>query len=247
GSHMLEADLELERAADVRWEEQAEISGSSPILSITISEDGSMSIKNEEEEQTLGGGGSGGGGAGVLWDVPSPPPVGKAELEDGAYRIKQKGILGYSQIGAGVYKEGTFHTMWHVTRGAVLMHKGKRIEPSWADVKKDLISYGGGWKLEGEWKEGEEVQVLALEPGKNPRAVQTKPGLFKTNTGTIGAVSLDFSPGTSGSPIVDKKGKVVGLYGNGVVTRSGAYVSAIANTEKSIEDNPEIEDDIFRK
>nr|2FOM_A Chain A, polyprotein [dengue virus type 2] len=62
GSHMLEADLELERAADVRWEEQAEISGSSPILSITISEDGSMSIKNEEEEQTLGGGGSGGGG-----------------------------------------------------------------------------------------------------------------------------------------------------------------------------------------
>lgn len=171
--------------------------------------------------------------AGVLWDVPSPPPVGKAELEDGAYRIKQKGILGYSQIGAGVYKEGTFHTMWHVTRGAVLMHKGKRIEPSWADVKKDLISYGGGWKLEGEWKEGEEVQVLALEPGKNPRAVQTKPGLFKTNTGTIGAVSLDFSPGTSGSPIVDKKGKVVGLYGNGVVTRSGAYVSAIAQTEKS--------------
>nr|ANS59173.1 polyprotein [dengue virus type 2] len=267
------ADLELERAADVRWEEQAEISGSSPILSITISEDGSMSIKNEEEEQTLTILIRTGllvisglfpvsipitaaawylwevkkQRAGVLWDVPSPPPVGKAELEDGAYRIKQKGILGYSQIGAGVYKEGTFHTMWHVTRGAVLMHKGKRIEPSWADVKKDLISYGGGWKLEGEWKEGEEVQVLALEPGKNPRAVQTKPGLFKTNTGTIGAVSLDFSPGTSGSPIVDKKGKVVGLYGNGVVTRSGTYVSAIAQTEKSIEDNPEIEDDIFRK
>nr|QGW05376.1 polyprotein [dengue virus type 2] len=267
------ADLELERAADVKWEDQAEISGSSPILSITISEDGSMSIKNEEEEQTLTILIRTGllvisgvfpvsipitaaawylwevkkQRAGVLWDVPSPPPVGKAELEDGAYRIKQRGILGYSQIGAGVYKEGTFHTMWHVTRGAVLMHRGKRIEPSWADVKKDLISYGGGWKLEGEWKEGEEVQVLALEPGKNPRAVQTKPGIFKTNTGTIGAVSLDFSPGTSGSPIVDRKGKVVGLYGNGVVTRSGAYVSAIAQTEKSIEDNPEIEDDIFRK
>nr|ADU76233.1 polyprotein [dengue virus type 2] len=266
------ADLELERAADVKWEDQAEISGSSPILSITISEDGSMSIKNEEEEQTLTILIRTGllvisgvfpvsipitaaawylwevkkQRAGVLWDVPSPPPVEKAELEDGAYRIKQRGILGYSQIGAGVYKEGTFHTMWHVTRGAVLMHRGKRIEPSWADVKKDLISYGGGWKLEGEWKEGEEVQVLALEPGKNPRAVQTKPGIFKTNTGTIGAVSLDF-PGTSGSPIVDRKGKVVGLYGNGVVTRSGAYVSAIAQTEKSIEDNPEIEDDIFRK
>ncbi|PCP91411.1 hypothetical protein CP998_25790, partial [Enterobacter hormaechei] len=98
--------------------------------------------------------------------------------------------------------------MWHVTRGAVLMHKGKRIGPSWADVRKDLISYGGGWKLEGEWKEGEEVQVLALEPGKNPRAVQTKPGLSKTNTGTIGAVSLDFSPGTSGSPIVDQQGRM---------------------------------------
>nr|ANY58849.1 polyprotein [dengue virus type 2]ART85716.1 polyprotein [dengue virus type 2] len=267
------ADLELEKSADIKWNDDAEISGSSPIINVAVSEDGSMSIKDEEEENTLTilirTGLLAISGmypmaipataavwyfwearkqrAGVLWDVPSPPPTGKAELEEGAYRIKQRGIFGYSQIGAGVYKEGTFHTMWHVTRGSVLMCKGKRLEPSWADVKKDLISYGGGWRLDGEWTEGEEVQVLALEPGKNPRAVQTKPGMFKTDTGRIGAVSLDFAPGTSGSPIIDKKGKVIGLYGNGVVMKSGAYVSSIAQTEKREDEIPEIEDDIFRK
>nr|3L6P_A Chain A, fusion protein of nonstructural protein 2B and nonstructural protein 3 [synthetic construct] len=236
GAHM--ADLSLEKAAEVSWEEEAEHSGASHNILVEVQDDGTMKIKDEERDDTLGGGGSGGGGSGVLWDTPSP----------GIYRILQRGLLGRSQVGVGVFQEGVFHTMWHVTRGAVLMYQGKRLEPSWASVKKDLISYGGGWRFQGSWNAGEEVQVIAVEPGKNPKNVQTAPGTFKTPEGEVGAIALDFKPGTSGSPIVNREGKIVGLYGNGVVTTSGTYVSAIAQAKASQEGPlPEIEDEVFRK
>nr|QTX93350.1 polyprotein [dengue virus type 3] len=268
------ADLTVEKAADVTWEEEAEQTGVSHNLMITVDDDGTMRIKDDETEniltvliktallivsgifpysipatllvwhtwqkQTQR--------SGVLWDVPSPPETQKAELEEGVYRIKQQGIFGKTQVGVGVQKEGVFHTMWHVTRGAVLTHNGKRLEPNWASVKKDLISYGGGWRLSAQWQKGEEVQVIAVEPGKNPKNFQTMPGIFQTTTGEIGAIALDFKPGTSGSPIINREGKVVGLYGNGVVTKNGGYVSGIAQTNAEPDGpTPELEEEMFKK
>lgn len=62
------------------------------------------------------------------------------------------------------------------------------------------------------------------------------------------AYSTGQSTSTSGSPIVNREGKIVGLYGNGVVTTSGTYVSAIAQAKASQEGPlPEIEDEVFRK
>nr|UVK35469.1 polyprotein [dengue virus type 1] len=268
------ADLSLERAAEVSWEEEAEHSGASHNILVEVQDDGTMKIKDEERDDTLTIllkatllAVSGvypmsipatlfvwyfwqkkKQRSGVLWDTPSPPEVERAVLDDGIYRILQRGLLGRSQVGVGVFQDGVFHTMWHVTRGAVLMYQGKRLEPSWASVKKDLISYGGGWRFQGSWNIGEEVQVIAVEPGKNPKNVQTMPGTFKTPEGAVGAIALDFKPGTSGSPIVNREGKIVGLYGNGVVTTSGTYVSAIAQAKASQEGPlPEIEDEVFKK
>nr|7VMV_B Chain B, Core protein [dengue virus type 4]7VMV_D Chain D, Core protein [dengue virus type 4]7VMV_F Chain F, Core protein [dengue virus type 4]7VMV_H Chain H, Core protein [dengue virus type 4] len=181
--------------------------------------------------------------SGALWDVPSPAATQKATLSEGVYRIMQRGLFGKTQVGVGIHMAGVFHTMWHVTRGSVICHETGRLEPSWADVRNDMISYGGGWRLGDKWDKEEDVQVLAIEPGKNPKHVQTKPGLFKTLTGEIGAVTLDFKPGTSGSPIINKKGKVIGLYGNGVVTKSGDYVSAITQAERIGEPDYEVDED----
>nr|QVJ82483.1 polyprotein [dengue virus type 4]UDI89625.1 polyprotein [dengue virus type 4] len=267
------ADLSLEKAADIKWDDLADVTGSSPVIDVKQDEDGSFSIRDVEEVNTftllvkLGLITLSGlypisipatmtlwylwqtktQRSGALWDVPSPTPTQKATLETGVYRIMQRGLFGRSQVGVGVQMEGVFHTMWHVTRGSVITCNNGRLEPSWADVRNDMISYGGGWRLADKWDKEEEVQVLAVEPGKNPKHVQTKPGLFKTLTGEIGAVSLDFKPGTSGSPIINKKGKVIGLYGNGVVTKTGDYVSAITQADKTGEADYEVEEDIFRK
>nr|UXX63138.1 polyprotein [dengue virus type 4] len=267
------ADLSLEKAANVQWDEMADITGSSPIIEVKQDEDGSFSIRDVEETNmitllvklaliTVSGlyplaipvtmalwyiWQVKTQRSGALWDVPSPAATQKATLSEGVYRIMQRGFFGKTQVGVGIHMEGVFHTMWHVTRGSVICHETGRLEPSWADVRNDMISYGGGWRLGDKWDKEEDVQVLAIEPGKNPKHVQTKPGLFKTLTGEIGAVTLDFKPGTSGSPIINKKGKVIGLYGNGVVTKSGDYVSAITQAERIGEPDYEVDEDIFRK
>nr|5YVV_A Chain A, Genome polyprotein [dengue virus type 4] len=56
------ADLSLEKAANVQWDEMADITGSSPIIEVKQDEDGSFSIRDVEETNMIGGGGSGGGG-----------------------------------------------------------------------------------------------------------------------------------------------------------------------------------------
>nr|YP_009256192.1 polyprotein [Edge Hill virus]C8XPB2.1 RecName: Full=Genome polyprotein; Contains: RecName: Full=Capsid protein C; AltName: Full=Core protein; Contains: RecName: Full=Protein prM; Contains: RecName: Full=Peptide pr; Contains: RecName: Full=Small envelope protein M; AltName: Full=Matrix protein; Contains: RecName: Full=Envelope protein E; Contains: RecName: Full=Non-structural protein 1; Short=NS1; Contains: RecName: Full=Non-structural protein 2A; Short=NS2A; Contains: RecName: Full=Non-structur len=247
--------LTLKRVGDITWEEEAVHSGSSTRYDVTLNEAGEFKLVHEEPvvwshvvflvvaliaasvhpialvvvtiiwtygKKHLRGG--------VLWDIPIAPPVEEAEpLEDGVYAILQSGLMGKAQAGVGVAQEGVFHTMWHVTRGGFLMVGGKRLTPHWASVKRDLICYGGNWKLDGKWDGVEEVQLIAVAPGKAPTNVQTKPGVFRMADGTeIGAVALDYPSGTSGSPIVNEKGQVIGLYGNGIVIGGSGYVSSIA-------------------
>ncbi|AAV34157.1 flavivirus polyprotein [Kokobera virus] len=267
-------DLSIKKVEDVKWSDEAEVTGESVSYHVSLDVRGDPTLTEDSgpglEKVLLKVGLMAISGiypvaipfalgawfflekrckrAGALWDIPSPREAKPAKVEDGVYRIFSRKLFGESQIGAGVMVKGTFHTMWHVTRGAVLKAGEGLLEPAWADVRKDLICYGGNWKLEEHWDGNEEVQLIALEPGKKVRHIQTKPGIFKTSEGEIGALDLDCMAGTSGSPIVNKNGEVVGLYGNGVLIKGDRYVSAISQKENvGQEDGAEIEDNWFRK
>lgn len=154
-------------------------------------------------------------------------------LEDGVYRVLSPGhFWGFRQAGAGVVVQGVLHTMFHVTRGAVITTEDGYFVPGDADPGRDLITYGGGWKIGAKWTRGEEVQLVAASPGNPVRNIATRPGVFTlTNGEKLGAVNIDCPAGTSGSPIVNDAGQVIGLYGNGIITTEGSYVSAISSKE----------------
>nr|YP_009344969.1 polyprotein [Jugra virus]ABI54482.1 polyprotein [Jugra virus] len=255
--------LEISKVGETTWSDEAAVSGEAKRMDVSLNDAGEFKLLNETPVAWLNvmflvlailasslhplalvavlvswSGWKKSKRSGVLWDVPIAPKVETAEfLEDGIYKVTQSGLCGTSQVGVGVVKDNVFHTMWHVTRGSFLTHKGKRLTPSWASVQKDLISYGGSWKLDGAWNGADEVQLIAVQPGKGVSNIQTKPGVFVLPDGKeIGAVLLDFPSGTSGSPIIDRQGNVLGLYGNGVVLESGGYASAISQTEASLPD-----------
>nr|WAB23640.1 polyprotein [Dakar bat virus] len=153
------------------------------------------------------------------------------ELMEGVYRIFAQGFFGKKQVGVGIWKLNTFHTMWHVTRGCTIIVGGRKMSPYWANVTEDLIAYNGGWKLGDQWN-GEEVQVHAFTPDGKIVTTQLLPGNMVLETGeNLGLIPLDFPPGSSGSPIIGKNGSVVGLYGNGVI-HGDVYCSSIAQTKE---------------
>nr|YP_009513190.1 polyprotein [Royal Farm virus]ABB90673.1 polyprotein [Royal Farm virus] len=157
------------------------------------------------------------------------------EVKEGVYRIFRPGLLwGHNQIGVGYGKQGVLHTMWHVTRGAAIRIGDGVCGPHWADVREDVVSYGGPWHLASRWK-GEVVQLHAFPPGRAHEVHQCQPGRLKLENGKcIGAIPIDMPKGTSGSPILNVDGDVVGLYGNGLRTND-TYVSGISqgSAEKS--------------
>nr|ADQ00968.1 polyprotein [Tick-borne encephalitis virus] len=153
------------------------------------------------------------------------------EVKDGVYRIFSPGLFwGQNQVGVGYGSKGVLHTMWHVTRGAALSIDDAVAGTYWADVREDVVCYGGAWSLEEKWK-GETVQVHAFPPGKAHEVHQCQPGELILDTGRkLGAIPIDLVKGTSGSPILNAQGVVVGLYGNGLKTNE-TYVSSIAQGE----------------
>nr|AOO19565.1 polyprotein [Zika virus] len=254
-------DMYIERAGDITWEKDAEVTGNSPRLDVALDESGDFSLVEDDGPpmreiilkvvlMTICGMNpiaipfaagawyvyvKTGKRSGALWDVPAPKEVKKGETTDGVYRVMTRRLLGSTQVGVGVMQEGVFHTMWHVTKGSALRSGEGRLDPYWGDVKQDLVSYCGPWKLDAAWDGHSEVQLLAVPPGERARNIQTLPGIFKTKDGDIGAVALDYPAGTSGSPILDKCGRVIGLYGNGVVIKNGSYVSAITQGRREEE------------
>nr|WOE87815.1 polyprotein [Japanese encephalitis virus] len=258
-------DMWLDRAADISWEMEAAITGSSRRLDVKLDDDGDFHLIDDPGvpwkvwllrmsciglaaltpwaivpaafgywltlKTTKRGG--------VFWDTPSPKPCLKGDTTTGVYRIMARGILGTYQAGVGVMYENVFHTLWHTTRGAAIMSGEGKLTPYWGSVKEDRISYGGPWRFDRKWNGTDDVQVIVVEPGKPAVNIQTKPGVFRTPFGEVGAVSLDYPRGTSGSPILDSNGDIIGLYGNGVELGDGSYVSAIVQGDRQEEPVPD--------
>lgn len=269
------ADVYLEKAGEISWSEDAKISGSSPRIDVCVTENGDFKLRHEGEAtwtrncilaaclivagvHPLGipvaglmwfGYVKANRRGTVLWDIPSPQTNAAPTVEDGCYRVMSKRLLGSTQLGVGIMLDSTFHTMWHITRGASIVSGEGRLDPYWADVKEDLVCYGGPWKIRNMWDGMSEVQLIAVPPKENPVNVQTMPGKFVVaNGGEIGAVVLDYPPGTSGSPIVDQQGNVIGLYGNGVMINDQTYASAIAQAPVEAARTPTwFSEDMLRK
>ncbi|ATN29922.1 polyprotein [Long Pine Key virus] len=268
-------DVYIEKAGDMTWIEEAQVTGSSPRVDVKLDDNGDFRLRHECEDSwrktivtsvcllisglhPLGVPVAGvlwfsltksNRRGGILWDIPSPKVTPAGGTETGVYRIMSRKILGSAQVGVGVMYENVFHTMWHITRGASVTSGDGRLDPYWADVREDLISYGGPWKLNGSWDGTSEVQLIAVAPGKVPHNVQTKPGFFKlTNGKEIGSVTLDYPRGTSGSPIIGKDGKIVGLYGNGLMLNENTYASSISQTAPRPYETPTVvRDDMLNK
>nr|NP_740264.1 non-structural protein 3 [Modoc virus] len=164
----------------------------------------------------------------------------EGDLLEGVYRITAASIFGRKQVGIGVLKEGVFHTMWHVTRGSALRVRGRVLAPEWASVEEDLVAYNGTWKLNKKW-DGGEVQLHAYTPDGKIIKTQVLPGKMElAGGGSMGLIPLDFPPGSSGSPVINANGEVVGLYGNGVL-HGDTYCSSIAQTTKELPvDKPKV-------
>nr|WGG62775.1 polyprotein [Trionyx sinensis flavivirus] len=267
-------DLKLEYAGRVEWSSEAPITGKSPRLDVKINENGDMDLLREGQVSFEGhvvmvvlllltslhpGFMPFTCGAwylykktkrrsGALWDIPSPRRLQPCKKEAGIYRVMKETMFGNKQAGVGIMENGVFHTMWHVTQGASLRMMDDRLDPTWANVKDDLICYGGKWQFKQHWDGEEELQVIAVAPKKNPENVQTKPGIFVCGERNIGALALDYPEGTSGSPIIDKLGRVVGLYGNGVIVGGNDFVSAISQkTHEEEEEMEVVSEDAFKK
>nr|AUS91146.1 polyprotein [Barkedji virus]AUS91147.1 polyprotein [Barkedji virus] len=265
-------DLVLERAGDVTWSAGAARSGSEVRLDIQRNAGGDLDIINRPdmtiaenllETATMIVNGflpgliplmktmfaeKGTQKAGAMWDVPTPPPAMVAGKEDGVYRIIRTAWFGRSQAGVGVMKDKVFHAMWHCTLGSSVVIDGERMNPAWASVRDDLICYGGSWKLGATWDGTSEVQLLAVPPGGPAENVQTLPGIFNIDGESKGAVCLTYPRGTSGSPVINSKGEVIGLYGNGIVLGEN-FVSVISQADEKDVDSSEydVDDDMFRK
>ncbi|AIV98055.1 polyprotein [Paraiso Escondido virus] len=260
--------LQIEKVAEISWSSEAEISGTSERYDVALNENGEFKLTSGVETpwkhvvimagllviSSIHWVGMIAGmigwfflerskrRAGILWDIPvsTESPISE-QLEDGVYAIKQRGLLGNNQKGVGVVIDGVLHTMWHVTRGAYIKTSTGVLQPKWASVKEDLVSYGGSWKLGTHWNGEDEVQLIAVQPGKRAKNIQTTPSKFVTNDGKeIGAIGLDFPSGTSGSPIIDKNGNVLGLYGNGILVGEWDYVSAISQATEPMEEKEPI-------
>ncbi|AQU42772.1 polyprotein [Menghai flavivirus] len=146
-----------------------------------------------------------------------------SDLADGVYRVKAKGVAIDRQRGAGVVRNGTFHTLWHVTKGDVVHWRGKAVSAHSGNVTKDVLAYGGTWNLP-EPDVSQEVDIMACCPDGTVEYHKYKPGILMLDGLKTPYISKDFGHGSSGSPFF-QDGVPVGLYGYGFV---------FANTYRSI-------------
>ncbi|CAB3361341.1 Hypothetical predicted protein, partial [Cloeon dipterum] len=144
---------------------------------------------------------------------------------DGLYRIMSNGLFRSEQVGVGYMEKGVFVTGLHVTKLHPLILGGRRVVYHSMNAFKDVVTYGGVIHM----SQGipSTVNLQALPPQRKLQVGMYEVGHVNTSEGkVIHYISIDFPPGTSGSPMFTPDGKYIGPYGNGLYV-SGRYCSII--------------------
>nr|BCD89698.1 polyprotein [Tabanus rufidens flavivirus] len=137
----------------------------------------------------------------------------KRQLENGIYRIMIATIFGTKQKGVGIMKDNVFHTLYHVTAGAPVSIGDDSVLPYYSHTSRDIISYGGNWKFP--FKKVDYAQLITIRPNGEMARQSFQPGKIMVDGMEQQYMLIDEPVGTSGSPIIDIDGNVIGLYGLG--------------------------------
>ncbi len=157
-------------------------------------------------------------------------------LPDGVFRIVQRYPGGVTQVGAGVAFQGVFHTCYHVTRGSAVAWRGHNVRPTNGSVIEDTITYGGQWQIP--YVPTAQVVVQALVPGSTVVLEKFNAGNLLLSGIEEKYVQRDYGVGSSGSPIYNEDGLLLGLYGNGFY-RDGLYHSIVVHSQSMALDSAE--------
>nr|YP_009344962.1 polyprotein [Palm Creek virus]AGG76014.1 polyprotein [Palm Creek virus] len=172
--------------------------------------------------------------------LPSPPlEIHKTEdsfgyIPDGTYHVLASSWMSKKPVGVGVVKEGVFHTLHHVTKGANVTWAGREVRMHSGDVRRDIAAYGGPWNISGSLEDV--VVVKAVNKDGTVTCCRITTAKLDIEGTTVMAVERDFGFGSSGSPIYAPDGRLIGLYGYGFYY--GTYFS-IVSTGEGVEAPPE--------
>nr|CAI5757326.1 polyprotein [Photeros flavivirus] len=161
-----------------------------------------------------------------------------AALNDGVYRVYKNYMFGLRKShSVGVVVNGVLHIPWHATHGLSVWHNGNEYCADESREMEDVVSYGG--KIQFKNHDGSSVQLWALPPGGDLSIVNAQPSKVKwIRQGIetdIWGFDIDFPQGTSGSPFVNSKNEIVGMYGTGIVVgKQNTYCSLIVPTDHDV-------------
>lgn len=155
-------------------------------------------------------------------------------IPDGVYHVLGGSFMTKKAIGVGVAKDGVFHTLHHVTRGANVSWQGREVRLHSGDVRRDLAAYGGSWKIVGTPEPSVIVKAINRDGSTSCSKITTTN--IEIEGSSVMAIEKDFGFGSSGSPIYSVDGRLIGLYGYGFYY--GSYYS-IVSTGDGMEELPE--------
>ncbi|AZB73874.1 polyprotein precursor [Sabethes flavivirus] len=149
-------------------------------------------------------------------------------LPQGAYYVCRTTSMSSYIIGSGYAKNNVFHTLYHVTHGDPITWRGRTVVAGGGSSIRDTVSYGGGWNLE--FKVSPVYTVKACLPDGTVRFNAYTNRTITVDGETVPVIPEDFGNGSSGSPVYDAGGDVVGLYGFGFY-HQGKYYSLVSADE----------------
>lgn len=123
-------------------------------------------------------------------------------MEDGVYRLMKRAPFGGACV-FGAIENQTLHTCWHVGKGCKIRIGDRFLSPSYEDVSKDIICWGGPCRIMNP-RVGEKVHCRTFTPeGHHIDYTSTY-----VEERTVGMIErMKSKPGCSGSPIYVLRGR----------------------------------------
>ncbi|CAK9305106.1 unnamed protein product [Gordionus sp. m RMFG-2023] len=110
--------------------------------------------------------------------------------------------------------------MYHVTKALPIRVVSEEYGAIMVDSRHDSVSYGGEWNIGG-YNGDENVQLVLVNPNSAVTKQQLSTGKIRFGAELQWYTKYDGAPGSSGSPFINEKGEIVGLFGKGWETGEG--------------------------